>query len=212
MFPDSSKTILCYGDSNTWGNMPRSDDRYPRSIRWPAVLQTSLGANYEVISEGLCGRTLVAEDSTKPHRTGITHLRAIVESADPVDLIVIMLGTNDVKSTYNLSATDIAGHLLQTVEYIRTLSDLEKIPKILILCPPAVITPTTEDLDPRMERGIELFKVLPDLYEEVAVQLGCGFINTGEYISSSAIDGYHLDPEGHLKIAELVKDWVKQNV
>jgi lysophospholipase L1-like esterase len=211
MFPDSAKTILCYGDSNTWGNVPRSDDRYSRNIRWPGALQASLGSDYEVISEGLCGRTLVVEDPAKPHRTGITHLRALIESADPVDIVVIMLGTNDVKSTYNLVPADIAGHLLQTVEYIRKLPDLEKIPKILIICPPPVIVPETNDLDPRMVPGIEIFKILPELFREVASRHDCGFINAGEYVSCSPIDGYHLDATSHVKLAELVKNWITAN-
>lgn len=61
MIKTSAKTILCYGDSNTWGNVPSSFLRYPRDVRWPAVLQNLLGEDYEVISEGLCGRTLKSE-------------------------------------------------------------------------------------------------------------------------------------------------------
>ena len=129
----SIKTILCYGDSNTWGNVPRSEERYPKNIRWPGALQDLLGSNYEVISEGLCGRTLVAEEPTKPHRTGITHLQAIVESADPVDTTIIMLGTNDVKTTYNLTPSEIAEHLSQTIEFIMNIKGLNKNPKIFIV-------------------------------------------------------------------------------
>lgn len=209
---DEIKTILCYGDSNTWGNVPRTNNRYPKDIRWPGVLGKLLGEGYEVVSEGLCGRTFVANDPKKPHRTGITHLHALVESADPVDLIIVMLGTNDVKSTYNLSPEDIAGHLEQTIQLIRNEKlDLEKIPEILIICPPAVIMPSTNDLDERMVRGIELFKTLPGLYKAVAEKNHCGFINAQEHISSSRIDGYHLDPEAHAKLAEVVAGWIREN-
>jgi lysophospholipase L1-like esterase len=211
-----TKTILCYGDSNTWGNKPRSDERYPRGVRWPSALQSLLGEEYEVISEGLCGRTLVAVDPTKPHRTGITHLRAILESADPIDLVIVMLGRNDVKSTYNLGAEDIAGHLEQTICFIQSgPSDLERIPKILVVCPPQVVQPAKSaisaagaDLDARMVRGIDIFKKLPVLYEAVAKKTGCGFINAEDHITSSQIDGYHLDAESHLKLAEVIKEWI----
>ena len=209
--PSTTKTILCYGDSNTWGNIPRSDKRYPRDIRWPGALQNILGNEYEVISEGLCGRTFVAENHKKPHRTGITHLQAIVKSADPVDVVIIMLGTNDVKATYNLTPNDIKEHLLQTIQFIRNLKDLEKIPKILVICPPPVIIPETNDLDPRMIPGLQAFKILPSLFKEIAKIHDCGFINSGDYVSSSKIDGYHLDGESHLKLAKVIGEWVVGN-
>jgi len=71
---DSAKTIVCFGDSNTWGMMPRANKRYPRSMRWTNILQKLLGEEYEVVNEGLCGRTFVATDITRPQVTGITHL------------------------------------------------------------------------------------------------------------------------------------------
>jgi lysophospholipase L1-like esterase len=214
---DSAKTILCYGDSNTWGNVPRSDKRYPRSMRWPSVLQKLLGKNYEVISEGLCGRTLCAVDPSKPHRTGITHLQAILESADPISLVIIMLGTNDMKSTYGLSAEEIASHLKQTIALIQgDIADLENTPKILVVCPPAVVHPAKEstgegkELDARMHRAIEISKVLPNHFKEVAWASNCEFINSQEYISSSDIDGYHLDPESHVKLARVIRETISR--
>ncbi len=211
MIKDTAKTILCYGDSNTWGAIPGSIYRHPYGVRWPSALQNLLGDGYEVISEGLCGRTFVVADPEKPHRTGITHLQAIVESADPLESVVIMLGTNDVKSTYNLSAEQIAGHLEQTVELIQSKKfDLEKTPKILVICPPAVTMPAKNDLDERMVRGLELFKKLPDLFKTVAEKYGCGFINAQDHISSSKIDGYHIDTESHHKLAEVIKTWIQK--
>lgn len=213
MIKDNAKTIVCFGDSNTWGNVPHSDFRYPRSVRWPGALQGLLGDAYEVISEGLCGRTLVASDPKKPHRTGITHIQAIVESADPVDLLIIMLGTNDVKNNYNLEPKDISAHLEQYVRLIEDEKfDLTKKPKILIICPPPVITPKTNDLDPRMTKGPELFRVLPKSYKEVANTYGCGFIHAGDHITSSDVDGYHLSKDAHLKLAGVVQEWIIQNL
>ncbi|MEK7642057.1 MAG: GDSL-type esterase/lipase family protein [Patescibacteria group bacterium] len=208
MIHNSAKTILCYGDSNTWGNVPRSDMRYPRDVRWPGKLQIILGDDYEVISEGLCGRTLVAENPKKPHRTGITHLQAIFESADPIDLAIIMLGSNDVKKSYQLTPAQIAEHLSQTIDKIRSLGDLEKAPQILVVCPPPVIVPKTGDLDERMVAGIEAFKTLPALFKGIAEKYKCGFIDAGEHVSSSDIDGYHLDGEAHIKLAEIIGAWI----
>lgn len=202
---DSAKTILCYGDSNTWGNVPHSDDRYPRSVRWPGILQAQLGTDFDILSEGLCGRTLVAYNPDRPQLTGITHLQAIIESADPIDLIIIMLGTNDVKTTYNLTASEIAGHLKQTITLIQNLKGIHT-PKILVVCPPPVIMPEDGNLDDRMKNASIIFKSLPSQFKEVASALGCDFLNAGEYISSSKVDGYHLDKDAHVKLGEVLKD------
>lgn len=208
---DSAKTILCYGDSNTWGAIPRSDDRYPRSVRWTGVLQTLLGEEYEVVSEGLCGRTLVAEHPKMPHRTGITHLQAILESADPIHTVIVMLGTNDVKTTYGLTAKDIAGHLAQTLDFIKNgNSDIVKPERILVICPPMVVVPSDGNADPRMAKAPELFAELPALYREVAAQHGADYINAQDHISSSKGDGYHFDPEAHGVLGKVVAEWVKQ--
>jgi lysophospholipase L1-like esterase len=217
MKKDIAKTIVCYGDSNTWGNIPRSSLRYPRSVRWPAVLQNLLGDTYEVISEGLPGRTFTAMEPHKPYRTGINQLPSILESADPIDLVIIMLGTNDIKNMFNLSAEQIVQGLEDTIQLIKggTL-DLECIPQILVICPPAVIAPEKpaisemgKSLDSSMERGIELFKILPNLYKRTADLYGCLFINAGDYIESSRADGYHMDEQAHIKLAEVVADLIK---
>jgi lysophospholipase L1-like esterase len=208
---DKAKTILCFGDSNTWGNVPRSDERYPRGVRWPSKLQELLGDEYEVISEGLCGRTLVVVDPKKPHRSGISYLQACLESHDPIDLMIIMLGSNDVKTTFNLEAKDIAVHLEQVIRLVRDKNmELTKQPKILVICPPSVIIPHTKDLDGRMVRGPEIFKILPTLYKDVAKRTDCFFMNAGDYISSSLVDGYHLDADAHIKLAEIIKEHVEK--
>lgn len=209
---DSAKTVLCYGDSNTWGENPMTGERHPRSVRWAGVLQQLLGNDYEVISEGLCGRTFVATDPSKVHRTGITHLVSILESAYPVDYLVVMLGTNDVKTTYNLSAEQIAGHLEETIKLVTSnIDDGEVMPKIIIICPPPVIMPDSGNLDPRMINAASIFEKLPDLYRQVAEKYGCEYLNAGDYISSSKVDGYHLDADAHSLLAEKIKEKVLRN-
>ncbi len=85
---DSTKTIVCYGDSNTWGQIPKAG-RYPRSVKWTGILQKSLGDNYEVVSEGVSGRTFVVVDPESPWRSGITQLKSILRNNFPIDLILI---------------------------------------------------------------------------------------------------------------------------
>ena len=100
--------VLIYGDSNTWGYIPVSRSRYDGDTRWPGVLQKILGKGYRVIEEGLNGRTTVLEDPLQKGRNGSTYLLPCLESHRPLDLVVIMLGTNDMKHRYGVSAEEIA--------------------------------------------------------------------------------------------------------
>ncbi len=205
-----AKVIVCYGDSNTWGAIPYSDNRLPSNIRWPGVLQNLLGNEYDVINEGLCGRTLVVEDPEKPHRTGITHLTSIVKTNNPIDLIIIMLGTNDMKTSYNLQAEDIGTHLEETINSILRRDEDEKIPKILIICPPAVVRPLHTEFDERMSKGIEISKELPNLYQQISNKYNCHYINAEELMNLTDTDGYHLDVEDHKNLAEVIRNKVKE--
>ncbi len=207
MIKTSAKTILCYGDSNTWGNIPSSSLRHSRDVRWPAVLQNLLGEDYEVISEGLCGRTLKSEIAP-PEKNGIAYILPCIRSHELLDWVVIMLGTNDVKDQYNLSAENIADNLRETISIIT--NEYKNAPhniKILVICPPEIIVPK-QGLDPRFKEGIEKFKKLPDLYRKVADETCSLFLNAGDFIQSSVIDGFHLDADAHLKLAEVVKQKV----
>jgi lysophospholipase L1-like esterase len=102
------KSVLCYGDSNTWGYDPLTQARFPPEVRWTGVLAGCLGADYRVIEEGLNGRTTRWDDPIETDRNGLAYLRPCIESHQPLDLVVVMLGTNDLKQRFNLSASDIA--------------------------------------------------------------------------------------------------------
>ncbi len=204
MIQDSAKTILCYGDSNTWGQIPRSQNRFDRSIRWPSVLQNKLGEDFEIISEGLRGRTFASSDSLL---NGLNHLSMILSTHKPI--YIVMLGTNDLKSDYSLHPKDIAINLEKTIKIIKE----KEIQHIIIICPAPIIKPELEaksdegkKLDEMMARGIELSTHLSSLYKEIAEKYNCNFINAGDYISSSKKDGYHLDEEAHGKLAEVVEE------
>ena len=101
------RTVLCFGDSNTWGFEPGTQARYPRDARWPGVLAAALGAGWHVVEAGLNGRTTVFDDPLGD-KNGLRHLGPVLESAAPVDLVVVMLGTNDLKTRFGASAYEIA--------------------------------------------------------------------------------------------------------
>ena len=105
----SERVVLCYGDSNTYGSVPGGGDRFPRDVRWPGVLAARLGDGWHVVEEGLGGRTTVFDDPILPDRNGKTYLLPCLLSHQPIDLVVVFLGTNDLKARFSASPADIAG-------------------------------------------------------------------------------------------------------
>jgi lysophospholipase L1-like esterase len=135
------KSIVCFGDSNTWGYIPATGKRYPKEIRWTNILQQELGNEYEIIEEGLNGRTTVWDDPIDAdydaNRNGKAYLGACIKSHFPLDLIIIMLGTNDLKVRYSVTAEDIAksaGRLAKMVNESDCGID-GKPPKVLLVSP-----------------------------------------------------------------------------
>lgn len=203
---DSAKTIVCYGDSNTWGSVSKGGEikertRYPRSVRWTGVLQKLLGDDYEIINEGTSARTFVVKDEEKPERIGITHLRSILKTNAPIDLVIVALGTNDTKGRYGLSAETIANHLEQTIQLIHE----EGIKNILVICPLLPILNSVGKFYEDFENSLEKISKFPELFKKVSDNYNCRFLNAADYITPSNKDGLHLEPEAHAKLAEVLK-------
>jgi lysophospholipase L1-like esterase len=200
------KTILCYGDSNTYGTMPIDVDilekafipinyRFPKKVRWTGVLQSELGTEYEVIEEGLNSRTTVWDDPVDGiHKNGLKYLLPCLESHAPIDLVVLMLGTNDLKARFSLSAYDIAasiGVLVNTIQ--KSGSGPEgKAPEILILSP-AHIGMLTNFVDLFDKKSVEESNKLADNYRKIANLFNCKFMDASKHIKTSEIDGVHFN-------------------
>jgi lysophospholipase L1-like esterase len=138
-------TVLCFGDSNTWGFDPDSilapfPRRHPSNVRWTGLLAQSLGPNFRILEEGQNGRTTVHDDPLNIARNGRDYLPACLESHKPIDIVVLMLGTNDLKSLYNLPAGEIANGvgILARMILSSTAGPDNSAPKLLIICPPEV--------------------------------------------------------------------------
>jgi lysophospholipase L1-like esterase len=204
------RSILVYGDSNTWGFIPGTGDRYDRGERWPQVLAEELGEEYEVVSEGLNGRTTVLDDPVEgKHRNGESYLLPCLESHKPLDLVIIMLGTNDLKARFGLPALDIAqgaGKLVELVQKSAT-GPMGAAPDILLLAPaPVRVLPMWEEMFEGAEEKSELFA---EHFGAVAEARGCHFMDTGALISVSSRDGVHLDASEHLKLGTAVAERVR---
>jgi len=187
------KEVLCYGDSNTWGYNPITKERYEKDERWTGVLQNALGNDYHVIEEGLNGRTTVWDDPIEGFKNGKTYLIPCLETHKPLDLVIIMLGTNDLKKRFSLSAYDIAqgAGVLIDVVYKSDCGRMGKPPKALLLAPPPVGKLT--EFAEMFEGGTEKSKRFSQHYKNVAKEHRCEFFDTSTVIRSSDIDGIHLE-------------------
>jgi len=206
----NKKRILCFGDSNTWGYISGTDhERYPENIRYPKVLQKLLGPKYEVIEEGLNSRTLVSEDKRpgKEGRSGSQYLIPCLDSHDPLDLVVLMLGTNELKEEYKKlpkQVADLFEKYFMKVILNREPQVKNKYPKLIIVGLPPI------DEKKAFEKYIGATKkVVPlnKLYKKIANKYGCQFIDTGKL--SPGPDGVHLTKESYIKLAKMLYKKVK---
>jgi lysophospholipase L1-like esterase len=193
------KTVVCFGDSNTWGYVPGTGERYPYSQRWTSVLQQELGTSYLVIPEGLNGRTTVFEDPVSGDRNGLRHLYTVLASHKPIDLIVILLGTNDLKSRFSLHASEIAKAVGRLVSAARA-SDCGPggADPAILLCAPARIVYSPAFAD-EFGGAEDTSAQLAEAYSQIARQQGVGFLDAGEYAESSPVDGIHWSADSHAR-------------
>ena len=196
------KRILCYGDSNTWGYNPVTQERFDKHERWTGPLSQALGSNYDVIEEGLNGRTTVWDDPIEGYKNGREYLIPCLESHKPLDLVIIFLGVNDLKKRFSLSAYDIAEGarvLVQTVQKSNA-GIRNNAPQVLLLAPPPIgkLTAFAE-----MFEGAEAkSRKFAEHYARVAVESGCHFLDTSTLIVSSDLDGIHFEQREHAKLGQ----------
>jgi len=204
------KVVLCYGDSNTWGYDPVTQERLGPGQRWTGVLAQRLSPGYRVIEEGLNGRTTVFDDPLSPGRNGLTYLLPCLESHCPVDLVTIMLGTNDLKQRFGHSASDIAegGGLLADFarRYARRADGRPA--EILLMAPPPIVTLT--DFDLMFAGADEKSRLFGTYYGRVAKWNGVAFLDAGGVITSSELDGIHFEVGEHRKLGEAVAGKVRE--
>ena len=191
------KTVLCYGDSLTWGSDAETGGRHPRQDRWPVVLQAALGDDAQVIAEGLRGRTTAFDEHLADcDRNGARILPTVLYTHAPIDLVILLLGTNDMKPA-------IAGTAVAAMQGMRRLVSLIQLnalrdgsaepPAILIVAPPPLCETANHEYSAMFAGGIEQSKMLASLYADLADETGCGFYDAGSVAQTSPVDGVHLD-------------------
>ena len=206
------KTILCYGDSNTYGFDPRTGFRYPADVRWTGRLAGLLGEGYHVVEEGCNGRTTVYDDPLEGWKNGLDYLKPCLNSHKPVDIVIMMLGSNDLKEVFHASAAEIANGAGVLVETILRFTEEKQgfAPRIILVSPPEI----GEDIRHSAfygafyENAIDRSRQFPGEYRRIAEKYGCICFNSAEYVKPSKDDSLHLDPEGHRILAERLSDEV----
>ena len=205
--PTPTRTVLCFGDSNTWGYLPPDGMRIGRWDRWPGVLQLELGDDIYVIEEGLKGRTTAFEDPFTPGRNGLAALTMLLETHAPLDAVVILLGTNDVFLPEEPNAYQVTLGVEAMVELIRTRAGGlgEASPAILIIAPPPVgpIDPSWELVSPSARQASAAFG---EAFRWIAAELGVPLVDLGEHVAPSPADGIHFEVADHAVIGRVVAE------
>ncbi|WP_029060758.1 GDSL-type esterase/lipase family protein [Labrenzia sp. DG1229] len=206
--------VVCFGDSLTWGFNPVDKSRYRPDVRWTRRLQTELGADYYVIEEGVNGRTTVFEDPTRGDKNGLAHLVTVRKTHMPIDILVIMLGSNDLQDRFNMSAEAIGlamGRVL--FEATRATDDVEgRAPKVLLMAPPPLGDFSGleyEGLYSNDHGGVQS-KRLAAVYARLADQYGTAFFDAGSVVAPSSVDAVHLEAAAQADLAKAIAREVRK--
>lgn len=208
----SERVVLCYGDSNTYGQMPNKGERFDRSVRWPRELQRYLGDKYYVVEEGQGGRLTDLEDPdpTKASRNGWSYFAPCLDSHNP-DIVVIMLGTNDAQKYHSRSARDIANSVEKFVKYC-TSKGIEAV----------LVAPAAPDSDglfdehirPKSKwkydnRSVVVLKELPLELEKIAIRNDVEFVDANLHAKVGE-DGLHWTRDSHLRFSKIMAELIKK--
>lgn len=210
------KRILCFGDSNTWGWMPLKATRYPADVRWTGVMQAALGDDYTVIEDGISGRLTATDDPYHPYFNGRTALPYSMLASYPLDLVILFLGTNDIKYTEPYRAANGIEALISDVKNATARFDSyspiwEKEPKILVILPTPIgpdiqkVNPTS-DLRYAYERSLQLGPEIRRMAELYNVE----WLDAAEFTGPSETDAVHFTPEGHHALGLAIADKVRE--
>lgn len=208
----STKTILLYGDSYVFGKVP-GGTRFNAAERFSGVAQRELGNEYDIIEEGLRGRTLAGENTFFPFRNGAEQFGPILGSHWPLDLVILFLGTNDANSGSNKSVAEIVAGYSSYIEQINWWShhfDFSK-PKIMIVAPPFINEPASYSAFKNIfKNSAEKIQQFPGLLQDFAVQNNLEFFDSSTVVTASEIDGIHLDASANEQLGKALAQKINE--
>lgn len=210
------KRILCYGDSNTWGHDPDNGGlRIPEQYLWTSVLQQELGSDFKIIDEGLPGRSTAWDMNFDPSFNGYKYFVPCLNSHFPLDLIIIMLGTNDLQQYMHISPAQTCAELKNYISYIRSSASEKNIkqPQILLVSPikiensiidNEIFNPIFGDEAPK--KSILLIQEI----EKTASECGVLYMRASDYAKASDSDGLHMNKDNHVIFGKALSKYIKQ--
>jgi lysophospholipase L1-like esterase len=206
------KTVLCFGDSLTWGSDAQTGGRHAREDRWPNVLAAGVGHNVDVVTDGLRGRTTAYDEHLADcDRNGARILPTVLYTHAPLDLVILMLGANDMKP-------HIAGTALAAMQGMRRCVEIVKInamrsasptPLVLIVAPPPLCETADPEFSAMFAGGVEQSRMLASFYRDLADEQGVDFFDAGTVATTTPIDGVHLDAENTRAVGRALTPIVK---
>ena len=207
--------ILCFGDSNTFGMNPMWDTgqpmRHPYDVRWPGRLQGLLGEGYHVIEEGNNGRFTVFEDPSSPGKNGAESLPACIQSHKPLDLVIIMLGTNDCRPIHHVHPKYIGMCMERLVNIARDpANNFDYAPPQVLIVSPVPMNENAMVMGDIFMEDIEKTTKLAPEYKAVAERTGCGFLDLAPVARTSEHEGIHLMPDQHALVAQAMCDKIHE--
>ena len=204
------KQILAFGDSNTWGLIPGTGERYPEHIRWTGILRKAAALyGYGILEDGVCGRTTVFQDPARPGRRGIDSI-GHYQGTDSFSAVILMIGTNDCKTVFHASPEQIGAGLEQCLARFEALVR----PETILVVSPLLLGRDVwrPDKDPAFSRqSVATCAALKKVYAQIAAKRGCAFLAASDYASASHIDEEHLNAEGHERLAAAILDKLKSS-
>ncbi len=211
----TTKTIVCFGDSNTHGYNSANMGRFSEKERWTCLLADYLGSGYLVREEGLSGRTTSFDDPLFEGLNGFSYIHTCMMTHEPLDLLIIMLGTNDVKERFSATPGNIAKGLERlAAKAIHTPEAWRNQPNILIIAPPPIEEAYYEtEIGPEMGKDCaEKSRALSALYQNVAHRLGCHFLDAASIpgVGMYPYDHMHLSLDGHKYLAKNLASLIPQ--
>ena len=210
---EMKRRIVCLGDSNTWGYDAKTLERFPEGVRWTSLLAELLGDEFQVVEEGLSGRTSVVDDPLFEGLNAFTYIHPCLMSHAPLELVIIMLGTNDTKERFNLTSYNIAQGIARlSLKAKNTPAGIKgSFPKVLVIAPPPIgkeyyDTSIGNAMGKNCDRKSE---EMPVYLNELLKMQGIEFLDTKGFVFMNTIDYMHLDEEGHRLLSKLVFNKIK---
>jgi len=207
----NAKRILCYGDSNTWGRIPGITKRYPINLRWPGISQQLLEDAYEIIEEGLSSRTTTIDDTKHIGKNGKTYLVPCLETHNPIDIVILFLGTNDIKERFNRNPKQIRAGIEELIKLIKGYAwNNDNKPPRIILVSPTIVDEAVPGVQEKYKGAQVKSEQLGKEYAELAKKYNLEFVDAAKIVLPSKKDGYHLEPNSHKKLAEAFREKISK--